>query len=102
VIVTLFWLMVGHSLCDYPLQGEYLAAAKRKNSGHATPWWIALTAHSFIHAGMVALVTGSILLGVCELVAHWSIDYMKCDGRFGFTTDQAFHVVCKILWAALP
>jgi hypothetical protein len=98
----LFWLLVAHSLCDYPLQGEYLAAAKRKNSGHATPWWIALSAHAFIHAGAVALVTGSILLGVCELVLHWSIDYAKCAGKFGFTTDQVFHVACKFLWVGLP
>jgi hypothetical protein len=100
-MTVLFWLLVAHSLCDYPLQGEYLAAAKRKNSGHATPWWIALSAHSFIHAGAVALVTGSILLGVCELVLHWSIDYLKCGGKFGFTTDQVFHVSCKVLWAVL-
>jgi hypothetical protein len=68
VIVTLFWLLVGHSLCDYPLQGEYLAAAKRRNSGHSTPWWIALTAHSLIHAGMVFLVTGNFELGLLRPV----------------------------------
>jgi hypothetical protein len=98
-VTTLFWLLVAHSLCDYPLQGEYLAAAKRRDSKLPTPWWIALTAHGFIHAGAVAFVTGSIALGLLELALHWAIDYMKCDGRFGFTTDQALHVGCKILWA---
>lgn len=125
MIVTLFWLLVGHSLCDYPLQGEYLAAAKRMNSGHSTPWWIALTAHSLIHAGMVFLVTGNFAFGLLELAAHWLIDFLKCNGAFdgsppipyemkpnqdwtptpaqlrrAFTLDQALHVGCKVLWAA--
>lgn len=118
MMVLLFWLLVAHSLCDYPLQGEYLAAAKRRNSGHSTPWWIALTAHSLIHAGAVALITGSIALGLAEFVAHWCIDYSKCahwfdglnPGRFyqqrtlaqaekrAFTIDQALHVGCKVAW----
>lgn len=122
MIELLFWLLVAHSLCDYPLQGEYLAAAKRRNSGHSTPWWIALTAHSLIHAGAVALITGSIALGLAEFVAHWIIDYLKCDGwltglclrwakRYpagwrergmyrAFVTDQGLHVACKLAWAA--
>jgi hypothetical protein len=113
---TLFWLLVAHSLCDYPLQGDYLSVAKRRGSGLETPWWIALTAHALIHAGAVALVTGSILLGLAELIAHWSIDFAKCEGWFtpdwpfewtmaaqrrAFTIDQALHVACKIVWAAI-
>lgn len=100
MIEMLFWLLVAHSLADYPLQGEYLAAAKRRNSGHATPWWIALTAHSLIHAGFVAAITSSIVLGLCEFVAHWIIDYSKCRGDFGFTADKGMHVGCKLAWAA--
>lgn len=109
MIEMLFWLLVAHSLADYPLQGEYLAAAKRRNSGHATPWWIALTAHSLIHAGFVAFFTSSILLGMCEFFAHWYIDYSKCEGWWpmrkaddrAFTIDQGLHVGCKLAWAAL-
>lgn len=126
MIALLFWLLVAHSLCDYPLQGEYLAAAKRRNSGHSTPWWIALTAHSLIHAGAVALITGSIALGLAEFGAHWCIDFLKCGGAFdgsppipyemkpnqewtptpaqkerAFTIDQILHVACKLAWAAL-
>lgn len=126
MIELIFWLLVGHSLADYPWQGEYLAAAKRRNSGHATPWWIALTAHSLIHAGVVAAVTGSFVLGICEFGAHWLIDFFKCNGVFdggppipyemkpnqdwtpspaqverAFTIDQVLHVGCKLAWAVL-
>jgi hypothetical protein len=50
MIELLFWLLVGHSLADYPLQGEYLSDAKRQGKT-PLPWWIALTWHSLIHAG---------------------------------------------------
>jgi hypothetical protein len=56
--VQLFWLLVLHALADYPLQGDYLSRAKRRNSGFDLPWWMALLWHAFIHAGAVALVTG--------------------------------------------
>ena len=94
-------LLVGHALCDFPLQGDFLAGAKNhRRPMPGTPWWIALTAHALIQAGMVGLVTGNALLGVAEFCLHWMIDHSKCDGRFGLTTDQALHVACKILWAA--
>jgi len=116
MIVEFFWLLVAHSLADYPLQGDYLAAAKRKNSGLPTPWWIALTAHSLIQAGFVAGLTGSMALGMAEFFCHWSIDYAKCEGwltpdwpfewrmaaeRRAFTIDQALHIGCKALWVVL-
>lgn len=91
----LFW----HALADYPLQGDFLAKAKNKSLAiPGVPWWQALGAHSLIHAGGVAAITGSIWLGVAEFVAHASIDHAKCTGRIGFNTDQALHVACKLVW----
>lgn len=94
----IFWLLVGHALCDYPLQATYLSQAKRRNSGKSTPWWIALSMHAMIHAGAVALVTGSLWLGGAEFVCHWCIDYAKCEKKIDDTTDQLLHVYCKLLW----
>lgn len=118
----LFWLLVGHSLADYPLQGDFLSRAKRSDSGLPLPWWLALATHSLIHAGVVALITGSIVLGLCEFVVHCVIDYAKCEGllrpesvwfssiptrlvldvqdRQAFVIDQALHVAFKVLWVA--
>lgn len=97
-LVDFFWLMVGHSLADYPLQGQFLSDAKRLGRT-ALPWWIALTYHSFIHAGVVAIVTGSMVFAIAELVLHWLIDFAKTRGMFGEVTDQALHVACKAAWA---
>lgn len=95
-----FWLLVGHALCDYPLQGDFLAKAKnhRIRGFSDCPWWIALAAHSTIHAGAVAFVTGSGWLGIAEFCAHCAIDYGKSDRLLGFKADQALHVACKVLW----
>lgn len=120
-MTLLFWLLVGHSLADYPLQGQFLALAKRRGGIGSTPWQIALAAHSLIHAGAVALITGSVALGLMEFAVHCLIDYAKCEGWFtpvwpmtqnlgewepiaqrrAFWIDQTLHVACKILWVAL-
>lgn len=99
--MTAFLLMlVWHALADYPLQGDFLAKAKsRANALPGVPWFQAMGAHAVIHAGGVGLITGSITLGLCELVAHALIDDAKCMGRLTFNQDQALHVLCKAAWA---
>lgn len=100
VLVLLFWLLVGHALADYPLQGDFLAKAKNHRSPiPGVDWWIALANHALIHGGAVALVTGSVTLGLAETGVHCWIDWLKCDGRTTFRTDQALHVACKVGWA---
>lgn len=95
-------LLAGHALCDYPLQGDFLAKAKnRANPIPGVPWYQALGAHALIHGGMVALVTKSPLMGVAETVIHAVTDDLKCKGKLSFNQDQAIHVGCKLLWAAL-
>ena len=99
--VLLFVLLLWHALADYPLQGDFLAKAKNRLAPIAgVPWWQALAAHSMIHAGGVALITGSLWLGVAEFVVHFITDDAKCRGRIGFNTDQLIHVACKVAWAA--
>ena len=97
-----FWLLVAHYVCDYPLQGDFLAQAKNRHTPAGKHiWQYALTAHGFIHAGGVALVTGSIVIGLLELFAHCLIDYAKCDNKIDFGTDQALHIFCKSVWLGL-
>lgn len=101
-MTILLLLLAGHAVCDYPLQGDFLARCKNHRASIAgVPWWHCLLAHALIHAGMVALVTGSAWLGLAELVAHTAIDYAKCDGRIGFNADQALHLACKLTWVAI-
>lgn len=98
----LFLLLAGHALCDYPLQGDFLA----KGKNHKLPFpgmaaWQILLAHCLIHCGMVLLVTGSVWLALAELLIHYATDYAKCDGRISFNQDQAIHYMCKLAWAVI-
>lgn len=98
----LFWLLVGHGIADYPLQGDFLARGKNHRLPlPGVPWQQCLLWHAAIHAGAVALVTRSVGFGCAEFVAHVAIDYGKCDGWYGFHSDQAIHVLCKVVWAGL-
>lgn len=101
-IEMMFWLLVGHALADYPLQGPFLSEAKNRYTAIGRQFWHwALPAHGLIHGGFVALATGSALLGAAEACAHMAIDYAKCAGRISLNVDQWLHIGCKALWAAL-
>lgn len=98
-----FALVIGHAVADYPLQGEFLAMCKNRRflvrlKDPARPpelWVYCMAAHCLIHAGAVWLITGSVVLGVVELVLHWALDQAKCEGKTTFATDQWGHVLCK-------
>lgn len=100
-------LVSAHALCDYPLQGDFLAKAKNRLLPiPGVPWWQALGAHASIHGGAVALVTGIWWIGLLEFAAHFIIDDLKCSGRLGagakaFNVDQIGHLFCKVAWVAI-
>lgn len=97
-MVELLALMIAaHFVCDYPLQGDFLARAKRE--GPLRVWH--LFGHSAIHGGAVLIITGSPVLFALETMAHMLIDESKVRGRTSFSTDQALHIGCKALWFAL-
>ena len=100
-------LLIGlHALCDYPLQGDFLARGKNhSNPIPGVPWYQCLLAHAAIHGMAVGLVLGP-ALGMAEFVAHAVTDYRKCAGYFGvneeaFNMDQSIHVACKVLWVSV-
>lgn len=82
-------LVAAHYLCDFPLQGDFMAQQKGKNK-------LILFGHSAIHAGAVLLITGSVLLAWLELVFHYAIDREKCRGGISATADQLLHLFCKL------
>lgn len=98
-MMMILMLLSGHALADYPLQGDFLAKAKNRSAPiPGVPWWQALSAHSLIHGGVVALITGLWWLGCAEILIHWLTDDAKCRGKLSFNQDQAIHIACKIAW----
>jgi hypothetical protein len=93
----LLYLMAAHFVCDYPLQGDYLAKAKA--DGPLRVWH--LLGHATIHGAAVCLITGSVWLGLAELVVHALADELKVKKKSTFAEDQAFHAASKIAWCAI-
>jgi hypothetical protein len=104
MLTMLAMLVIGHALCDFPLQSAWMAQAKSHRhqpiAGEII-WPGVLGAHCALHAGAVWLITGSAALAAAEFVAHFVIDYTKCDGRLSFNQDLALHIGCKALWVAV-
>lgn len=107
----LFAFCIGHALGDFPLQGDFLARGKNRHlpspiladgdRSHKRVWLYCLTYHAIIHAGLVWIITGSVVIGVIELIVHWIIDAMKSENTFGFETDQWLHIGTKVIYVAL-
>lgn len=95
-------LVIGHFIADCLLQPKILARHKRRCSVRShprcPPWPYWLTAHALVHGAAVTLITGWVWLGIAETVAHWLIDYGKCEGHYGLKTDQSAHLACKLAW----
>ena len=97
--ISLLFLFAGHAVCDYALQGQFMSDAKNHRKPIlGVPWYQALIAHSLIHAGMVALITGSFTIGMCEFTVHLATDWCKCEGKLSYNQDQGIHYACKVAW----
>ncbi len=106
-LIMLWWLLVGHAVADFWAQSSEIAKMKNRHSIYNSNadlsclWPYAMTAHSMIHGGAVAFITGSIILGTLEIIAHWIIDFGKCEGKYGIHIDQSLHFICKCIWVLM-
>jgi hypothetical protein len=101
-ITVLFLLLFGHALADYPLQGDFLAQAKNRNTELGKLFWPhALAAHAIIHGGFVLVITGSIWMALAESFIHAGTDWLKCESKITLNVDQAIHIACKVVWAVI-
>lgn len=99
---VLFLLMAGHALADYPLQGDFLANGKNRNTELGQVFWpYCLPSHALIHGAIVLLITGSLWMGFAESMIHAGTDWLKCEKKISLFADQAIHIFCKLVWATL-
>lgn len=106
-INQLWWMVAGHIFGDYVFQTEKMSRLKNPiqkewaEGGYRESWKLWLFAHAMIHGSLVALVTGSVLLGTAEVVVHFTSDQLKCRKVIGHDMDQAVHYLSKIAWCLL-
>lgn len=92
----LFMLMGAHSIVDFSLQTNWMAQNKARSSGPM--WFYVLSAHALQHGLAVYLITQDLFVGVAEIIAHWLIDFGKCEKLYGMHMDQFLHTLCKVVW----
>ena len=101
--IGLFFLLIaGHFVADFSLQSDVMAREKRRASESElqkhVPWYWWLTAHAFTHGFVIWFILGSWWIALAETIAHWFIDFGKCEGYYGIKVDQFLHLWCKIMW----
>lgn len=110
ILELLFKFLVGHALADMALQSDAMSKGKNRNKKPdyippgqkyvaCWPYW--LSAHALIHGGAVYIITGNLFLGIFETVAHWLIDFAKCENKTNPHTDQLLHFICKLIYIAI-
>lgn len=100
-LVLIFKLFVGHALCDFALQTAYIAEKKNPFHQPSDHWFWPMFAHCLLHSGVVYFLTGSLALGIAELLVHFIADVAKCAHKTSYNQDQMLHYGCKILWGLL-
>lgn len=102
-VYLLAYLIGIHYLCDFPLQGDFIARYKARwvNDGPNDFWVHCLVAHCAIHSLGVLLITGDLLASLIMFASHALIDFLKCEGKLSFTTDQLLHLLVIVLIAVL-
>ncbi len=113
LFALLFFLIAAHALMDYSLQNDSMAVCKCPKStsplAASVPWYYWLTSHALLHGAAVGVIfrwmgfdwTVVAAVATAETVIHWYVDYGKCEKWYSLHTDQALHVICKIVWWAL-
>jgi hypothetical protein len=107
MIELLFKLLIGHAMADVILQSDNIAKNKNRRSiptgydpkihgPRQTVWPYFLASHSLCHGLMVMLATGRYELGIVETVLHATIDFFKCENKYGIHIDQSLHFLCKV------
>lgn len=101
-LLTLFYMVAAHALFDFPLQGDAVATNKNRNlhtelQKHV-PWFYWLGSHAIVHGAGVAILTHSLMLGMFETIAHFIIDFFKCEKFYSIHVDQFLHIWCKVVW----
>ena len=108
-LLTLFFtLLIGHAVADFVLQPGPMAQGKNRHidlrpefGPQFPPWYYWLSAHALTHAGLVLLITGSVLYAVLETISHALIDFGKCERKYNFHVDQLLHMLVKVGYCIL-
>jgi hypothetical protein len=113
LFALLFFLIAGHALMDYSLQGDSMAVCKCPKANTplsaSVPWYYWLSSHALLHGSAVGIIfrwmdfdwSVVAVLASAETVIHWFVDLGKCEKLYSLHVDQAIHIICKLAWWSL-
>ena len=103
MIITFFYLLIGHAVADYALQPPNVALGKNRHAGPPPGydvgahglllpiWPMVMAAHALVNDGAVIIITRDPALGLCQFIAHFLIDTLKCEKKYNVFVDQFLH-----------
>lgn len=97
----LLLMLFAHVLGDFILTTEAQSRYKDrgvKRESDVPGWWYWLTAHAYLHGGLIYFATGTWYIALYVFIIHWLIDHAKCEDKINANQDQVLHIVC-ILFA---
>lgn len=98
---TFIYMLAGHYLADYPLQGDFVAREKNKKRAQLNASTYILSLHCFIHAFIAYVITESWLVFSIMFFSHYLIDLAKNNEVIDFMTDQILHIVVIVILSGL-
>lgn len=107
-LILFYQLLIGHAVGDFVLQPSPMSAGKNRQQNQPEkfgegfpPWYYWLGAHSLTHAGIVYLITSSVVFALIETASHFVIDHLKCERNINLHQDQILHISFKALYCVL-
>ncbi len=118
LLQTFLVLWFLHALADFAFQSDAMAqgknikneianwnkwvhALKRDPKKYKKCWFWWLSAHALIQGGLIFLVFGNYWIFLIEVIAHFTIDFLKCNEKLNPHQDQGLHISLRVLYAFL-
>jgi len=95
---------MAHTVTDVALQTQWMSEHKRPGYCIRDSWTefaYPLASHSVINGAGVAFVTGSVWLGVLEIIIHSVSDLLKSIDAISENKDVLIHIMSKVVYVIL-
>ena len=129
IIETFLVLWFLHALADFTFQTEIMAKLKNRNTDkkrkdlwiyeqnevipamrtlhipdgqkYQLTWYYWLSAHALIQGGLIYIIFGNLWIFIMEIIAHFTMDFIKCSGKTNIHQDQVMHISLRVLYTSI-
>lgn len=84
-------LIIFHMISDCIFHPTYVVRGKEELENKIIDHKRGIISHSYLHGSLVLTATGVDILALLEILVHSCTDYLKCKGKYSFSTDKILH-----------